>query len=91
MGFNKGNTYILALLTLAFIIGEISHFLIGPLSKDISRELDYGDSACFAHQNESLRNGMKNADCDNFEDQNSCEAFLGKCAIYHKRRSWALK
>ena len=29
IGFTKHNTYTLALLTLSFIIGEISHFLIG--------------------------------------------------------------
>ena len=32
MGFNAKNSYILALMTIAFIVGEIAHFLLGKIS-----------------------------------------------------------
>ncbi len=47
MGFNAKNTYVLALMTIAFIIGEIAHFLLGktfgciasPLKQSVSGNL----------------------------------------------------
>jgi hypothetical protein len=36
MGFSGKNSYVLALMTLAFIIGEIAHFLIGKLTRFFS-------------------------------------------------------
>lgn len=40
-------TYLLSLLTVSNIFGEISHFLLGVTSRDIARDLHYGDRACF--------------------------------------------
>ena len=54
-GFTRQNSYTLLLLTLSFIIGEISHFLIGVVSMDVARDLHYGDKACAQHPNTSLR------------------------------------
>ena len=37
----------LALLTLSYVVGELSHFLIGVVSREAAREVGYGDKACF--------------------------------------------
>ena len=54
-GFTRQNSYTLALLTLSFIIGEISHFLISVVNMEVARDLHYGDLSCYPHPNESLR------------------------------------
>ena len=36
----------LALLTLGYVFGEIGHFLIATTSKDVARDIHYGDLAC---------------------------------------------
>ena len=46
-GFNRKNSYTLFLLTLAYIVGEICHFLIGSLTMQMARDIDYGDYACY--------------------------------------------
>ena len=38
--------YILGLLTLSYLLGELGHFLLGSTSRPMSRELEYGDQAC---------------------------------------------
>lgn len=39
-------TYTLILVSLAYIVGELGHYLIGVTSRDIARVLHYGDIAC---------------------------------------------
>ena len=45
-GFTAKNSLTLALLTAAFIIGEISHFLIGTVSKEMANDIQFGNQAC---------------------------------------------
>lgn len=40
------STYVLAILTIGYILGELGHYLIGVTSKQTAIELDYGDHAC---------------------------------------------
>ena len=71
IGFTQYNSYTLALLTIAFVIGEVSHFLIGVVSQEMARSLHYGDKSCLQHSNSSLRLGRTNAECDQFNNQGS--------------------
>ncbi|XP_001355572.1 putative metabolite transport protein HI_1104 [Drosophila miranda] len=48
------NSYVLGILTVGYILGELGHYLIGVTSKQTAIELDYGDHAC--QQNSSLFN-----------------------------------
>ena len=41
------SVYQLALLTCSYVFGELSHFLIGVTSRDVARDVHYGDQACF--------------------------------------------
>ena len=52
-GYNWKNSYTLFLLTVAYIFGEISHYLIGSLSRQMSRDIGYGDYSCFNNPNVS--------------------------------------
>jgi hypothetical protein len=38
--------YILGILTLCYIVGELGHYLIGVTSRATARDIDYGDHAC---------------------------------------------
>ena len=67
MGFNRKNSYTLFLLTLAFVIGEVSHFLIGVLSQDMAQSLHYGDKSCQPHSNITLRFGRTQSECQLFD------------------------
>lgn len=46
-GFNPRNSYILALLTLAFTVGEISRYLLGALSMEMAKDIGFGDKGCY--------------------------------------------
>ena len=39
--------WLLTLLTASYVVGELSHFLIGVTSRDVARTIHYGDVACF--------------------------------------------
>lgn len=38
--------YILGILTICYIVGELGHYLIGVTSRATARDIDYGDHAC---------------------------------------------
>lgn len=40
------SAYVLGILTIGYILGELGHYLIGVTSKQTAIELDYGDHAC---------------------------------------------
>lgn len=84
MGFTKSNSYTLSLLTMAFIFGEISHFLVGVVSMEMARSLHFGDKACFQHPNESIRFGRTNAECDKFTADAVPEDVAAKACHSHQ-------
>jgi hypothetical protein len=50
-GFNVMNSITLALLTTAFIVGELSHYLIGVISLEMARDIEFGDQKCYEKEN----------------------------------------
>lgn len=38
--------YILGILTVCYIVGELGHYLIGVTSRATAKDIDYGDHAC---------------------------------------------
>jgi len=52
------NSYVLAILTIGYILGELGHYLIGVTSKQTAIELDYGDHACQLDNTEFTRNEL---------------------------------
>ena len=45
--FDGYKYYVLVVLTASFIIGELNHYLLGVVSKDVARDVGYGDKACY--------------------------------------------
>jgi hypothetical protein len=45
--------WLLTLLTASYVVGELSHFLIGVTSRDVARTIHYGDVACFENATSS--------------------------------------
>lgn len=43
---NLKKAYILFLLTICYIAGELGHYLIGVTSRATARDIDYGDHSC---------------------------------------------
>ncbi|KAH8364964.1 uncharacterized protein LOC110179629 isoform X2 [Drosophila serrata] len=67
------NSYVLAILTIGYILGELGHYLIGVTSKQTAIELDYGDHAC--QQNNSMFNRHElPTQCSAVGNESSCYA-----------------
>lgn len=77
------NTYVLAVLTIGYVLGELGHYLIGVTSKQTAIELDYGDHACQQNTTDISRklldkqcsSVMNETECNilNHEGVNYCE------------------
>jgi len=62
--------YLVALMSLSYGIGELSHFMVGTTSRAMAQDLHYGDQSCL--KNDSLWNGLEtNVTCSDFEYQES--------------------
>ena len=40
----------LSILTLVYVVGELSHFLLGILTRHMAQEIHYGDQECLASE-----------------------------------------
>ena len=43
------NVGVLGLLTLAYMVGEVAHFLIAVTSKDLANSVGFGDMKCYTN------------------------------------------
>ena len=74
-GFTLANSSILALLTVSYIVGEISHFLIGTVSKKVAQDIEFGKKGCYDISNSTVdTSGLDK--CIDFEDEESWEREL---------------
>lgn len=67
------NTYVLAVLTIGYILGELGHYLIGVTSKQTAIELDYGDHACQQNHTDFLRHELP-TQCADVKNETACYA-----------------
>lgn len=67
------NTYVLTILTIGYILGELGHYLIGVTSKQTAIELDYGDHACQQNDTSFERHHLS-VQCSAIFDETSCIA-----------------
>lgn len=52
------NAYILGILTICYIVGELGHYLIGVTSRATARDINYGDHACQLNDTTIEKNEM---------------------------------
>ena len=76
-GWNRRNAYYLAVMTTAYIVGEIAHFLINTSSRSVARDVHYGDSACYAKANVS--SSSSDVDCRAIKEEAACVAESAAC------------
>lgn len=55
--------YILFILTICYIVGELGHYLIGVTSRATARDIDYGDHACQLNDTSFQKNDLP-TQCD---------------------------
>lgn len=65
------NSYVLAVLTIGYILGELGHYLIGVTSKQTAIELNYGDHAC-QQNNTSFHRQLLPTQCGDIKNESEC-------------------
>ena len=63
---------VLTLLTLSYIVGEFSHFILGIITRDVARDVGYGDKACFTRVAPSIEEATDD-NCWKFQDEKRFE------------------
>ena len=66
--------YFLGLMTLSYIVGELTHFLINTTSRAVAQEIEFGDKGCFKDENYvgSDRGPDELFECKNHKNETHC-------------------
>jgi len=65
--------YFLGLMSTAYIVGEIAHFLINTSSREVAQEIGFGDQACFLNTTRKSELGPNGTDpCPSIKNQSVC-------------------
>ena len=67
-GFTKSNSITLGLFTLAYVVEEMAHFIIGSMSREMAQDIHFGDQKCY---DEDFDAGFN---CNQYENEELCEA-----------------
>uniref|UniRef100_A0A0P4WHA3 Major facilitator superfamily (MFS) profile domain-containing protein n=1 Tax=Scylla olivacea TaxID=85551 RepID=A0A0P4WHA3_SCYOL len=62
----------LGVMTYTYLVGELSHFLLGIVSRPMSQELHYGDLACLPNPEAATQSGS----CREIYNETQCITFL---------------
>lgn len=61
--------YLVILMSMCYGVGELSHFLVGTTSRDMSQELEYGDQSCLRNNSVPAYLGGDNTTCSEYQDK----------------------
>ena len=67
-GFTLANSLVLGMLTFGYIIGEISRYLIGTVSREMAQEIHFGDMQCYEMDDVDPSN-MTTTSCGDIENE----------------------
>lgn len=70
--WSVGRWVSLAVMTYVYLVGELSHFLLGIVSRPMSQELHYGDHACLPNPNAT----HSSSDCRTYTNSSSWVVFV---------------
>jgi len=71
--WNLKNSYVLGLLTLAYVFGEVAHFLIVSTSKYLAQDIEYGDLACMdKEEGDNATRRVSEVVCGDIENNVTC-------------------
>ena len=66
-----GKVYYLSLMTLSYIVGELTHFLVNTTSRALARDLEFGDLSCF--KNETVGSSEEiSVNCTSLKEEKDC-------------------
>jgi len=67
------NSCYLTLMTSAYIIGEIAHFLINTTGREVARDVHFGDKSCFYNEASTDSDQNRSRDnCSQIQGQKEC-------------------
>ena len=66
--------YFLSLMTLSYIVGELTHFLINTTSREVAREVEFGEKSCFVKSSfvRDVIGDKEENDCTEFKNETNC-------------------
>jgi MFS family permease len=67
-GWTFSKAMFLGYMSMAYIIGEIAHFMINTTSREVAQDIQFGDQNCFANQ--SIKNS--GVTCSDFKNSTIC-------------------
>ena len=70
--FTFRNSYFLVLMSFGYVIGEIAHFLIITTSRQVARDVQYGDKGCYDNVTFPAENKDTNLKCESFKNESTC-------------------
>ena len=68
-----GRVYYLSLMTLSYIVGELTHFLVNTTSRALARDLQFGDLSCFNNQTADTSEESQ-VNCTSLKEEKDCVA-----------------
>lgn len=68
------NIWYLALMTFGYIFGEIAHFLINTTSKEVARDVEFGNLACYFNETFESSDDDNHTKADFCKNENTTEA-----------------
>ena len=71
-GFTLVNSIVLGLMTVGYIVGEVAHFQIGTVSRDMARDIEFGDKSCYLKEDVNANTTEEDRDeiCRDLEKEN---------------------
>ena len=66
--------YFLSLMTLSYIVGELTHFLINTTSREVAREVEFGEKSCFLNKSYVSEKEPDLFDCPESKNETHCGA-----------------
>jgi len=57
------NVYMLTLMTLSYIVGELTHYLINTTNRELAREVGYGEKACYLNSSATFNTSKPMVQC----------------------------
>ncbi|XP_023322348.1 protein spinster homolog 1 [Eurytemora carolleeae] len=71
-GWTLSKALFLSYMALSYVIGEIAHFLINTTSREVAREIQFGDQACFVNKTRAAELNS-NASCTGYNETSCTE------------------
>lgn len=86
--FTFRNSYFLVLMSFGYVIGEIAHFLIITTSRQVARDVQYGDKGCYDNVTFPAENKDTNLKCESFKNESTCGKTSSQCEWNYNGRGY---